>query len=336
MKKNYWYIHIYPLIAILTIMLVAPGLAFSEGLIEQRVLKQNVIGEEIERNYWLYTPKNLPENPALVVVMHGYSGDALAIMSYSGMNDIADSNGFLVAYPQGTIDSEGNAFFNVGYEFHHNSAVDDVAFVEAVVNATVTEDGADAAKVFVTGMSNGGDMSYLLACSSSKVFRAVAPVAGSMMKTMIDQCAPDRTLPIMAISGTDDPVTLYAGDQQNSGGWGAYIGQEETRDFWVAKHGFINSSTVEINDSHKPIIVGNSKVQLQRYWNSRGKSEVWFYRVDNGGHDWPGAKFDSWWQPTRYAALYGMGFGKNKDIDSSEEIWKFFSHWITKDNDQAL
>ena len=97
-------------------------------------------------------------------------------------------------------------------------------------------------------------------------------------------------------------------------------------------HGLVESSIVELQDTHEPIIVGNSTVQLQRYWRSQGEAEVWFYRVDNGGHDWPGAKLDSWWQPTRYAALYGMGFGKNKDIDASAEIWQFFTHWIAQDN----
>ena len=98
-------------------MLIAPSWAFSQGLIEHNSLKQSVSGAELERKYWLYMPKDLPENPALVVVMHGYSGDARAIMNYSGMNDVADNHGFIVAYPQGTIDSEGNAFFNVGYDY---------------------------------------------------------------------------------------------------------------------------------------------------------------------------------------------------------------------------
>ena len=312
-------------------MLILPSWAFSQSLIEKKILNQNVNGSVVARDYWLYTPKNLPEKPALVVVMHGYSGDALSIMSYSGMNEIADAHGFIVAYPQGTLDGEENAFFNVGYEFHQDYIVDDVGFIEAMVADLVVKHSVDAAKVFATGMSNGGDMSYLLACRSSKIFRAVAPVAGSMMQALVEECSPDRLLPIMAISGTDDPVTLYAGDLQNNGGWGAYIGQEATKDFWIAKLGLVDSSTVELHDAHKPILIGSSKVQLQRYWRSQGKSEVWFYRVDNGGHDWPGARFDSWWQPTRYLALYAMGFGKNMDIDSSEEIWGFFSHWIIQD-----
>ncbi len=317
---------------ILVIMLFLPSWAFSQSLIEQKSLNQNVGDEVVERNFLLYTPPNLPEKPALVVVMHGYSGDALAIMSYSGMNEVADLNRFIVAYPQGTLDADENAFFNVGYEFHQSSVVDDVGFIEAMVAELVVEYSVDATKVFATGMSNGGDMSYLLACRSSKIFRAVAAVAGSMMQAMVETCAPDRLLPIMAISGTDDPVTLYTGDLQNNGGWGAYIGQEASKNFWIAKHGLVETSVVELPDTHQPIIIANSKVQLQRYSGSQSKSEIWFYRVDNGGHDWPGAKFDSWWQPTRYAALYAMGFGKNKDIDASEEIWQFFSHWIAQDS----
>ena len=321
---------------ILLSMLFAANFAFSQSLIEHRLLTQDIDGDEVARNYRLFVPANLAESPALVIVMHGYSGDSESIMQYSGMNDLAEDHGFIVAYPQGTIDDEGNAFFNVGYDFHQGRTVDDVAFVEAIVAEIVLEYSVGLNKVFATGMSNGGEMSYLLACRSSEVFRAVAPVAGSMMKAMVDQCAPDRMLPILAISGTADPVTLYAGDMQNSGGWGAYISQEATKDFWVARHGLSETSIVDLNDSHRPIVVVNSKVQLRRYSSSEGKTEVWFYRVDNGGHDWPGAKSDAWWKPTQYLALYGFGFGKNKDIDASEEIWQFFSHWIAKDENSGL
>ena len=84
---------------IFLVLLILPSWVFGQSLIEQKIINQNIGGKAVGRDYWLYTPQNLTENPALVVVMHGYSGDAQTIMSYSGMNELADTHGFIVAYP---------------------------------------------------------------------------------------------------------------------------------------------------------------------------------------------------------------------------------------------
>ena len=61
-----------------------------------------------------------------------------------------------------------------------------------------------------------------------------------------------------------------------------------------------------------------------KYWSDDHEVKVLFYIVENGGHDWPGLRY-SWWNPLYYFARYQMGFGQNRDIDSSELIWKFFA-----------
>ena len=65
----------------------------------------------------------------LVIVMHGYGGDANSIRNYSEMNQFADQYGFAVCYPRGTVDDGGNRFWNVGYAFHPNETVDDVSYL---------------------------------------------------------------------------------------------------------------------------------------------------------------------------------------------------------------
>jgi len=164
----------------------------------------------LNRTYYVHVPENLKQGASLVVVLHGYTSSAETIMSYSGMNEVADVNNFIAVYPQGTIDSLGNTFFNVGYAFHADSAVDDVGFIEALVVKMQTAYELDPKNTFATGMSNGGDMSYLLACTKSAVFSAVAPVAGVMMKTTLDTCEPKRNIPIFEIHGTKDEISRFA------------------------------------------------------------------------------------------------------------------------------
>ena len=121
------------------------------GQIDERI----VVHKDLERSFLIYIPHNLKENPALIVAIHGYTSSAKTLMDYSSINDIADREGFLVVYPQGTKDSRNNNFFNVGYEFHSDSNIDDVSFIRKIVTDLKEEYKLDSKRIFATGMSNG-------------------------------------------------------------------------------------------------------------------------------------------------------------------------------------
>ena len=109
-------------IAVLIVSVFFVSLIFSE--------ERTFSHQGLERTYHLYLPENLTISAPLVVVMHGYTSSAENIMSYSKMNEVSDSEGFAVVYHKCTIDSQGNAFFNVGNEFHQTSKIDDVSLFE--------------------------------------------------------------------------------------------------------------------------------------------------------------------------------------------------------------
>ena len=197
---------------------------------------RTVIHDGLERDYIIHVPSNINQDSPLVVVIHGYTSSAETIMTYSGMNDIANREGFIAVYPQGTVGSDGNTFFQVGYDFHSDSTVDDVSFIRYLVNSLTQEFNLKRQKAFATGMSNGGDMAYLLACTSSDLFKAVASVTGVMMKQTMDNCELDNPVPIFEIHGTADDISFFDGDIDNSTGWGAYYGLPETIDFFVEKY----------------------------------------------------------------------------------------------------
>ncbi len=275
------------------------------GFVEERVIEH----EGLERSFLIYVPKNIKENAPLVVAIHGYTSSAKTLMGYSGINQVADKEGFLVAYPQGTKDSRDNNFFNVGYEFHSDSKVNDVNFIREIVLNLTKDYKLNSKRVFATGMSNGGDMSYLLACTSSDLFTAVAPVAGVMMKDTLENCNPVKKIPIFEIHGTKDSISKFEGDMNNEDKWGAYYDLPSTIEFWVNKHALSEKETIQLENKNTE---DGTTITFERYWSDESQREVWFYIVNDGNHTWPGM-----------TGLFSRT--ANQDINSAEEIWKFFS-----------
>ena len=275
------------------------------GFVEERVIEH----EGLERSFLIYVPTNIKENAPLVVAIHGYTSSAKTLMGYSGINQVADKEGFLVAYPQGTKDSRDNNFFNVGYEFHSDSKVNDVNFIREIVLNLTKDYKLNSKRVFATGMSNGGDMSYLLACTSSDLFTAVAPVAGVMMKDTLENCNPEKKIPIFEIHGTKDSISKFEGDMNNEDKWGAYYDLPSTIEFWVNKHALNEKETIQLENKNTE---DGTTITFERYWSNESQREVWFYIVNDGNHTWPGM-----------TGLFSRT--ANQDINSAEEIWKFFS-----------
>lgn len=256
------------------------------------------VHDGLVRQYYLYEPALLEEGAPLVFVMHGYGGSANGIISYSGMNAIADQYGFAVCYPNGTIDQSGARFWNVGYSMHQNEIVNDVDFLSSLAQYLQEEYNLSSQNTFSTGMSNGGDISYMLACQAPNIFSAIAPVAGCMMTWIFESCDPSLSIPVLEIHGTNDNVTWWEGDPNDLGGWGPYVGTEEGIELWVD----INSCTSNENN----FLLGMNTIK-HRYFDCIDNKEVWLYEVVNGGHDWPNY--------------------------SSQEIWNFFLQFITSSGD---
>jgi len=295
---------IIPIPFLLLFMLISCGNE-ETGFVEERVIEH----EGLERSFLIYVPTNIKENAPLVVAIHGYTSSAKTLMGYSGINQIADKEGFLVAYPQGTKDSRDNNFFNVGYEFHSDSKVNDVNFIREIVHNLTKDYKLNSKRVFATGMSNGGDMSYLLACTSSDLFTAVAPVAGVMMKDTLENCNPVKKIPIFEIHGTKDSISKFEGDMNNEDKWGAYYDLPSTIEFWVNKHALNEKETIQLENKNTE---DGTTITFERYWSDESQREVWFYIVNDGNHTWPGM-----------TGLFSRT--ANQDINSAEEIWKFFS-----------
>ena len=168
-----------------------------------------------QREYRVYVPRSLADGPsALVVMMHGGFGSAEQAELGYGWDRQAEEDGFIVAYPEG-IGRSWNGGGCCGPAMKRD--VDDVGFIEAMVAEIGTGIDLDAQRVFATGMSNGGIMSYRLACESD-LFAAIAPVAA----TMLVDCDPSHPVSLLHIHGGVDesvpPDGSVGGGTQNIDG----------------------------------------------------------------------------------------------------------------------
>ena len=256
------------------------------------------------REYIIYVPKEFKKNIPLLIVLHGFTSSADKIMEYTEFNQLAEQHHFAVLYPQGSTDNKGNTFWNVGYDFHADITIDDQDFITQLAEHVQEQFSLSISNTFLTGMSNGAEMCYLLALKYPGKFKAIAPVAGTMLQSFNLENNDTFPLPVLAINGTHDEVTRYSGDPSNEDGWGSYLSITEIIDYWSKA---INYHIVQKDSLTDKVKEDHSQVIREKYINKNDGLEVWFYQVQGGGHDWPGA--------------WG-----NMDINASKEIWHFFNH----------
>ncbi len=256
----------------------------------------------MERTYWLYMPENLPADAPLVFVLHGHSGKAEGYRPE--MMTVAQENGFAVCYPQGELDSTGKTCWNVGYPFQKDLKTDDVDFICSLAKHLQKKHGLSRKNTFCTGMSNGGEMCYLLAYLKPDDFAAFAPIAGLSMTWSYKKYDAKKPVPMMEVHGTADKTSLWEGNPKNLGKWGEYLSVPLAVSYWAAAAKCTHEETTEL-----PLI--RNKVILHRYmggvpaWEGGPDIEVRLYEVVGGGHNW-----------------------SMKDMDTCNEVWEFFRMYI--------
>ncbi len=253
----------------------------------------------VEYEYHLYKPQNMEDNAPLVIVFHGYGANGLLAQKF-GFNPVADKYGFAVCYPTGPKDFKGQNCWDVGYSFHKEKGWkrDDVGFTLKLIKYLQKEYELSMENIFVTGHSNGGEMSYLLAYRAPETFAAAAPISGLTMKWMYDKLPAGQIIPLLEIHGTEDVVSKWNGDPYNKDGWGEYIAVPVAVNVWATQN-----RCTHIESEELPL--KRNRVIAHRYVNGINGNQVWLYEVVGGQHAWP-----------------------DKDMDTAEEIWKFFSLWL--------
>jgi len=289
------------------------------------------------RTALVHVPAKAVEGLPLPVVLnfHGGGGHARAHRDYVRMDALADREGFIVVYPNGTGPFEEhlltwNAGRCCGYAM--DEKIDDVGFVRVLLDALSARAPVDTTRVYATGLSNGAMMSYRLAAQASDRIAAIAPVAGSMMlaEPRADDPQPRftvpgrRAVPIMHIHSVDDQRALYAGGLNEpvplTNVRTRHPNAEEVLYRWVAfeecrpkpavaetRTGAPGTSTA-VHTAIKYVFAG-----------CREDAEIVLWKLSGPGHVWPGGRLDY------LPRLLGPG---TDVIDANEEMWRFFRRFV--------
>ena len=143
---------------------------------------------------------------ALVFVLHGGTQSPESAERMSGMSRKADKENFIVVYPRGTgLLPTWNSGNCCGYAFREK--VNDVGFLRALLEKVEHDYSVDPKRIFMTGISNGGMMSYRAACEMADQIAAIAPVEGAQNLN----CRPSAPVSVLVFHGTADRLVAFDG-----------------------------------------------------------------------------------------------------------------------------
>lgn len=272
--------------------------------IGQQTISSTITHDGLTRDYILYVPAIYTGSVAVPLLFnfHGYTSNANDQMWYGDFRPIADTAGFIIVHPQGTLDGTGTTHFNVGWG---GSTVDDVGFTEALLDSISAQYNINQNRVYSTGMSNGGFMSFKLACELSDRIAGIASVTGSILPATLNNCNAQHPTAIMQIHGTSDATVPYGG----GAGWTEPI--VSLMDHWA---NYNNCDLTPVIENVPDINTGDgTTVEKYTYVNGDECTEAIHFKIANGSHTWPGTAFSS--------------AGTNHDINASVEIWNFLSRY---------
>lgn len=236
---------------------------------------QTLVHDNTDREYLLYIPESYDGSAdwPLMFNFHGYGGTATQHMNYTDMRPIADTEHFILVYPQGAL-LDGAPHWNSGLDSKDNkSDVDDFGFVEAMINKISTDYKVDAKRVYACGYSNGSFFSYSLACFHSDKIAAIGSVAGTMGEETNNQCAPIHPMPMINIHGTSDFVVPY------DGGFGL-TSIPKTIEYWVGFNHTDATPTIKTIDDN------GTTIEHYIYANGDNNTSVEHYKIIKGDHVW--------------------------------------------------
>ena len=279
-----------------------------------------LVHQSLKRTYLVRVPPQASGGAALPVVInyHGGGGDARTQKWYTRMDAVADREGFIAVYPNGTGGfgtrlltwNAGNCCGIAAF-----NQVDDVGFTLAVLDDLAHRTPVDATRIYATGLSNGSMMAYRLAAEAPERLAAVAGVAGAMT---LRRFKPSRAVPVMHIHSVDDERALY------SGGLGPAFPMTNTRVLhspveemmqkWIEHDGCAGPGRVVDLATGKGADEGHSANRIA-YGPCRDGSEVVLWKMFGPGHVWPGGQRDF------LPLLLGTS---SAVIDANREIWRFF------------
>ena len=229
--------------------------------------------DNVNRNYLVYIPDSYDSeiDYPLMFVFHGFGGIATQFINSADMRDLAESNNFIVVYPQGLDLGGTGSHWNCSNPSADNkSDVDDIGFIENLIDQLIVDYPViDSKRIYAAGYSNGGFMSYYLACNSKK-FAAIGSVAGTMLDDSYQSCNANFPTAMINIHGTNDFDVPYDGNTY-------YPSIPEVVDWWKNFNNTPNEDLLTNQDG---------SIEQYKYYNDAGDIYVEHIKIIGGEHYW--------------------------------------------------
>ena len=225
--------------------------------------------EGVDRPYYVKYPDDALESYPLIINMHGFTNSVSTQIDISEMNNYVNEKNVAVVYPQGISDI-GVYSWNVGVAWDFNTS-DDIGFINTLIDQVSEDFAIDTNRVYACGYSNGGFMTYELACELSDRITAFGAVAGNFMLNADQQCSELRDIPIIHIHGVNDATVSYYGPSID----GSFT-TPETIEYWKDRN------SLDQEDSQ----FLNTNVEVITYSKENSDTKVTHYKVLNGDHEW--------------------------------------------------
>ena len=307
MKYRVWMVILSLTLAISILCTSCPSP--SPGTIHKSIMVANV-----QRTYLLHLPPAFDGSTKLPVVMalHPFSGTGQGMEKLTGFSVLADSENFIVVYP------DGNQWVWNANPASPSSIwgppTDDVAFLETLIDRLIEKYSADPDRVYITGASSGGLMTHRAACELTGKLAAAASVMITLPVGWQDYEHPSKPLPFLIVQGVADPFFPWEGGVVNEGPLrqSYYQSAADTVNFWVNNNGALSPpEEVNLPDSDPN---DGATVFRRKYAASEGGAEVVLYGINGGGHTWPGSS------DTSLTFLVGATC---RDINATQVVWDF-------------
>jgi len=229
----------------------------------------------VTREYILYVPDSYDGSSKVPLMFnfHGFGGTAKRHLNYTDMRFLADTDNFILVYPQGSL-LEGYPHWNSSLPSEDNkSDADDFGFVEALIDEISSNYNIDLERVYACGYSNGAFLAYSLACYHSDKIAAIGSVAGTMMDDIYSDCSLSHPMAMINLHGTSDDVVPYGGSK-------GFTAIDQALEYWVS---FNNTNTAPVINS-----INENGIIIEHYSYTDGdnNTSVEHYKIIGGGHVW--------------------------------------------------
>ena len=281
------------------IFFLVASFVFSSFAYSQTTISDSIISGGVYRKFILYVPAiyNAANSVPLVFNLHAYGYKNTDELTYADFRPVADTANFIMVLPQG--DSVHQAYeYNLGWDNWNSvsQASNDLNFISNLIDSLKTHYNIDLNRVYSCGYSNGGFMSYDLACYLNSRIAAIASVAGDMIELHDSSCNPAHPTPVMEIHGAADSCVTWNGVAAQCLTLQVIhcLPIDTLIKHWVHRN---NCSTTPVFSN-----VPNNNwfdqctAELYVYNGGTNGSSVELYKVIGGGHTWPGSGLVTCWR----------------------------------------